>query len=395
MPIWTPQEMTPEGANFTGSQLFRLRSEFAINPRDDIWDVVTGAGMSMAPAQTSQLSVLAVNAGATANAVWSMISDQAFTAPFRAQASIQLSQKIINQTVYFEVVGWDPVAGATIESDVATWAFTGNDNTTATNATYEVQNGASAKLRAPNQTVPAFVGALTTSAPVTSFELEHLVDEIWWHAKSSDSPSGRTASFKRDTTIPDPNRLYKLRIRVVNGSTAPAAGTTVWLGHVACESYAEQAVELVSGRGGTAAAVSSPVAVTNTPSVNIGANQLLSLSANAAQVAPSTLRIDALTNTVQSIKASANAFLFGAVIYNPNAAMSAVHLYNTVSGETVGTTVPVLTLAVPPTSTLVLPVASLPYLKNATGLRVVATTAATTAGSTAPTTPLVATFMYL
>ena len=395
MPSVITSSATTEGAAATGGSLGRFRAEFPTAPSAQSgWDVVTGAGMTLTPAQTTTGTVLAVALGTTVAAESALISRQTFTAPMKVAASIQLSQKIVNQSVHLELVGLNP-DGSLDETSVIAWRFSGDDGTNAAQATVQTQNGGAARVGVLNQTVPTYVaGTLTSNAPPTTFEIEHLADEVWFHTRSSDAITGRVNSYSRTTVLPD-SAAYKLRLRLTNGGTAPAAGTTVWVGHVTVDAHTEMPVEVVSSRGSSLASQALGVQVVGTPTVNVGANQTLGVSANASQTAPSIVRFDALLATPQTVKASANALLYWASIFNPNAAMAAVHFYNTTSGEVVGTTVPVLTIAVPANQTVVLPAGAIPYLKNATGLRVVATTTATTAGAVAPTTGLSVTVGYL
>lgn len=98
----------------------------------------------------------------------------------------------------------------------------------------------------------------------------------------------------------------------------------------------------------------------------------------------------ALSTTVQSVKSSAGK-LGGWYIYNPNAAVAFVQIFNVASGSvTLGTTTPTLSLGIPATSAA--------NLMNgegadfATAISIAATTTAT--GLTAPGTALPVNFLY-
>lgn len=379
---------TPEGATIAGGSLKRFRSEFPVLPQAVEWDVVTGTGMSMLAGQTSQGSVLAVTTGTTVNSSTSLTSTAIFSAPFKVAASILLSQKIVNQQVYFEAVACDPVTGVTDESRVLAWRISGDDNTTVTNASYDAQSGGASRVRVLNQATPTIAGAIGGVAPTTTLEIEHLVDEAWFHCRNSDSVNARVNTYARTTTLPDGDLFYKARVRIVNGSTAPASTTTVWVGHVTADSHTEQPVEIVNSRGSVGAAQALPVTVTGTANVTTSASSAMVLQAsNSVGTVPTAVRFDALLAAAQTVKATANARLYWATIFNPNAAMAAVHFYNA-TAPTIGTTAPVLTVAVPAGGTVILPSSGLPYLSNATAMTVAATTTATTAGAVAPTTGL-------
>lgn len=384
---------TPEGAASSGGALARFRAEFPAAPAAAQWDVVTGPGMTLTPGQTAQGSVLAVAMGTTANAVTSLTSTQVFTSPVKAAASIQLSQKIINQSVFFELVGCNADGSVLDEAHIVAWAFTGNDNLTATNASYESQNAGAARLRAANVATGTYVGAIGATAPVTTFELEHLVDETGFHVRTSDSTAARGNSYVRSTTVPD-SPFYKVRLRFVNGATAPASATTAYVGHVSADAFAETPVEVTGSRGGTTPGSALPVAVANVPTVNVSASQVIALNANGVQTPPSSIRFDAVVAAAQTVKGSANAKLYWATITNPTAAFAALHFYNA-TAPTVGTTTPTLSIGVLAGDTVILPMGGIPYLSAATALTIAATTTITTAGAVAPATGLGVTVGFL
>jgi hypothetical protein len=89
-----------------------------------------------------------------------------------------------------------------------------------------------------------------------------------------------------------------------------------------------------------------------------------------------------LVATAQAAKASAGV-LYGYYAYNPEAAVTFVHFYNTAQGSvTVGTTNPLFTIAIPAGAAANL---ALPYgIAFSTAITVAATT--TAGGNTAPST---------
>lgn len=99
-----------------------------------------------------------------------------------------------------------------------------------------------------------------------------------------------------------------------------------------------------------------------------------------------------LTNAAQAIKASAGQ-IYGYYIYNPNAAATFVHFYNTAAASvTVGTTNPLFTLTIPATSAANL-MGAIGILFTNAGFSMAATT--TAGGNTAPATGLDAVVWYL
>lgn len=71
----------------------------------------------------------------------------------------------------------------------------------------------------------------------------------------------RNASFVRHQQIPDPNALYKLRIRAKNLGTAPASNTNLIAQFAAVQDYAELTTEITASRGSASAGQGLPVLV--------------------------------------------------------------------------------------------------------------------------------------
>jgi hypothetical protein len=156
-----------------------------------------------------------------------------------------------------------------------------------------------------------------------------------------------------------------------------------------------------TGEGGTRKPVSStnPLPVTAVISANPLPVTAVVTSTVATPVAPAstagaggkTLYSNtALTNTKQQVKGSA-ASLYGWHIYNPNAAVTYVQIFNALSASvTVGTTAPDMVIGVPANSAVSLNDSL--GLNFATGLTIAATT--TFNGSTAPATQALVMSLY-
>ncbi|HKT72604.1 MAG TPA: hypothetical protein VJQ47_06910 [Steroidobacteraceae bacterium] len=100
----------------------------------------------------------------------------------------------------------------------------------------------------------------------------------------------------------------------------------------------------------------------------------------------------ALTNTVVSVKASAAGEMGGYIVYNPNASVAYIQVFDvaTAGGVTLGTTRPDMVIPVPPTSGANLEFAN--GVSFANGIQIAATT--TDSGSTALGTGLTVTMVY-
>ena len=106
----------------------------------------------------------------------------------------------------------------------------------------------------------------------------------------------------------------------------------------------------------------------------------------------STYLASAQVASVTAVKTTPGSF-YGGVIYNPNATVAYVQLFDAaVASVTLGTTTPKLTLPVPATSALVLPQSAEGKAAFYTAISTAATTTPT--GSTAPGTGLVTNLFF-
>lgn len=224
------------------------------------WTVIqTGAGQAISIANDN----LTITTGTTPGAETIIESVATFSIPFRLQVGWYQTQKLANQETVFEIVSVDPNTGIADGKFAAAWSINGSDNTSVTNAVYEVLGGGVARLRSVSSSV-----VQVTSATYNVLEIEPTDDECWFHSKSLDSPNGRSNSYKRDQRLPDPNAMYKVRIRTKNGPVAPSSSTTVNIEYVLVTDNTEITAEITAGRGGVAAGQAAPVYVANSPSIS-------------------------------------------------------------------------------------------------------------------------------
>lgn len=216
------------------------------------WDVTLGTG-GTATVASGQLTF---GSGTTVSATSTILSKEMFTVPFRLSLALSLSQRIANQTFYVEAVSVNPTTGVPDGQHSCGYAF---DGTNAVQAKYFVQNGGLAALVSGASTIP-------TTASGSVYEIEPFSDEAWFHGGVLDSSAGRANSYRRHQQIPDPNAVYKIRLRWVNNGTAPASNTNAVMQFVACQDYAELTAEITAGRGQIVAGQALGVAVTNTVS---------------------------------------------------------------------------------------------------------------------------------
>lgn len=213
-------------AGFTGTEL---------NPNK--WDIKQiGEGQSISVVNGE----LQINTGVVANAETIITSKQEFTVPMRTMMNVKLSQRIANQEFYVELVSTDKETGEPTSHSTAGWLF---DGISATKAKYIVNGGDQPVLVSPENTVSS------TATAGSIFEIEPTADEAWFFSRTIDTTAGRAYSFVRHSQIPDPNRKYKLQIRVKNLATAPISNTVFGSQFVSVSDYAELTAEITAGRG--------------------------------------------------------------------------------------------------------------------------------------------------
>ena len=198
----------------------------------DYWESQNGTGTTI----TVGSGTLTMGSGTTIAAESWVLSKEMFTIPFRLSFGLSLSQRIANQSFYVELVSVDPITGVPDGLHKCAWMF---DGTSDTQAKYVVQNSGVTELVSAASTIP-------TTASGSFFELEPFADESWFHGGALDSTSARANSYRRHQQIPDPNALYKLRMRWKNflsclsGSELNPAYPSMQVNFLSCLSGSEQ-----------------------------------------------------------------------------------------------------------------------------------------------------------
>ena len=327
------------------------------------WDGQLGAGGAI----TVGGGQLTLGSGTTANAETWVLSKETFTIPFRVNVGMTLSQRIANQTFIVEAVSINTATGLPDGLHCIALLF---DGTTPTQAKYRVQNSGATPLDSGASTFP-------TTASGGFFEIEPFADECWFHGGTLDATSGRANSYRRHQQIPEPNAVFKIRLRWINGGTAPASNTNAVVQYITVQDYAELTAEITAGRGQTVAGQGIGVNVIGTVPVSgtVTANQ-------GTLVTPQASNINsAATTNAASVKASAGT-VYSVTASNTSASPRYVKLYNKASAPTVGTDVPVLTIPVPAGGTVNLPFGATGH-RFATGIALAITANAADSDTTA------------
>lgn len=284
------------------------------------WDSTIGSGGAISQSG----GILTMGSGTVINSITEIVSKETFTIPARLSIGLTLSQRIANQEFTVEFVSCDPETLVPDDKHVCGFLF---DGATATQGKYQVKNDGHTPLISTASTLPT-----TTSGGL--FEIEPFADECWFHGGTLDATSGRANSYRRHQQLPDPNALYKARLRWKNLGSAPASNTNAAVQFITVNDYAELTAEITAGRGQTVAGQAMGVAVVSIPTVN----------STPTTPTLSTINSAATTNAT-SVKASGGT-IYSINISNTGATARYVKLYNKASAPTVGIDVPVLTIPV-------------------------------------------------
>lgn len=166
------------------------------------------------------------------------------------------------------------------------------------------------------------------------------------------SAAAVTPRASRVENVPDDVPL-RLQIRILNLGTAPASTTTWTIGLIAIGNYAAQDVSIQDVRPMTVAAgmpvdIVRTIAISNAAGTSAIGDVGIQYRASATGAGTPTNLNSPATPTVQTIKGSAGRLL-GIYLVNSNAAARYLKVFNAVT-PTLGTTSAVLDIAIPPNS---------------------------------------------
>ncbi len=234
-------------------------------------------------------------------------------------------------TIRFTVAGWPATGTGTLSLTGWNKIELNYTGTTATNVSFNTRRQGyqnTAVTATSNTTASGVLVAANISSGVCS-----LADQL----TTSAGVLTNRATWK--TNCPEPEVVLYLQIRARNGTTAPASGTTWTIGMVRVEDYIAQQVDITGTRMQSTGA-SLPVGVIGTVPVSG------TVAATVTAVTPTTTftKSDGTTNGTV-IKSSAGT-LWSVSVSNINAAIRYLKLYNSTT-VTVGTTTPILTIAIP------------------------------------------------
>ncbi|OHD22741.1 MAG: hypothetical protein A2Y38_18545 [Spirochaetes bacterium GWB1_59_5] len=305
----------------TNSRYFkRYAFEGTSLPAD--WAIAAqGTGMAVAVAG----GALTITTGTTALAVTKVRCSKAMQPRCRVRFVAKLSQRIVNQTFYLEVV----------DASGTTYAHYKFDGATATaclvNSAYAgVANAAKSPGTAP------------TSAASFLADIRLDMDRAIFSMIAADSVASMSPSTHFDKNVPANETELFIEIRAENGASVPASTTTLTIESVMISDIENLSVEVVPGQAISNPATAVPViAATTIPISGSVTNTPLTPTASTIVSAAST--------NAQFIKAAAGT-IFSINVSNEHTAAQYLKIYNKATAPTVGTDQPVLTIPLPASS---------------------------------------------
>jgi hypothetical protein len=252
-----------------------------------LWDVYNGGivanGGSGVTGITYDVGVtpscLVVHMGTTNNAELWFISKQTFTVPVDLFLVLQFSQRIVANNVWFELVEVDAngtlVPHASVAGEIRNRGglFIGN-STTAGN--FQIESTCD-----DSTNVNSVSGTGTSLTAMCDQIVEFRSEDILANNIATDGAGSKsTVGLRLSRQVPDPNKVYKLRMRFKNG-TGPTA-TDVTVARVLMVDVTEVQVEVYSGRGDAIGGKSIPVNVFSTGTSSTSVQGPLASNANGA-----------------------------------------------------------------------------------------------------------------
>lgn len=184
----------------------KVYREAFTTPLAQNWDITVANGSTAAIAD----GVLTLTSGTTVGGYAELLSKDTFTLPLRATFGVQNGTRVANTRQILELVSVDPITGAIDEKHSQSFDIGGAASTSATQANLETQEGGLRPLTASTQTI-------VSTSTYTLLELEAAAMEAGFYSRNINSAtSARSSSLVRNYPLPDPNALYKLRLRSMN-----------------------------------------------------------------------------------------------------------------------------------------------------------------------------------
>ena len=235
-------------------------------------------------------------------------------------------------TVTFTVAGWPASGSGTLTLYGHNWLASEYSGASATNSSFDCQRRgwASGNTTAGISTTasPGHIGQIAFDVLAASYS-DALV--------ASNTVYQWSNRATRLENIPDEDVSLHFFMVVQNGSTAPTSSTTLTVGFLQAEDQGRNKVRITS---------SDPVGSHPQPVQIMGGTTAI------LPVTPTTTFTNSLATTNALLIKSTGATLWSAVVSNTSAAARFLKFFNLTVAPTVGTSVPVFTVPIPPGGTV-------------------------------------------
>lgn len=320
---------------------------------DEIWDLIqTGSGMTIsANWNTGGSRYLNIASGITANQETIIMSKESFRPPLNFSFGLTMSQRIVNQEVHIEFVEVDKLWAVIEDIELFTSPNFNNarsgvglkyDGTSADNASIKVRSRWISEL--VKATVKHGTGFTTATGTTPNFnptlqgEISFTADRVITAGRTLDSNASRTEWGRSTGYVPDPDGIYKIRLRVKNLWTAPASNTDVRLHFGKVIDQTRLSVDFGAIAGSLNGSDAPPVYVVNPTSSTV----------TVTPPAPATpFFVNSLGTTNWALILTGTSSLHSLWASNIGATPAFVKLYNKATAPTVGTDIPEMIIPVP------------------------------------------------
>lgn len=197
-------------------------------------------------------SILTVTCNNVVNDTTTLLHSKKFSLPARVQFIAKLSARDALRSIYLDVLGSD--------GSLATWLFDGAVNTTTKTFTGNAgsNNSATNNTSWPDLSLGYYV-----------FETCIDFDQVTLSMFAANSGSSKSYNNLWMQNIPDPNVTYQIRIRVVNGATAPSSVTTLSIDSVLVVEQSVLPVDITGSRSHNTPERATPVNVLGLPTLSL------------------------------------------------------------------------------------------------------------------------------
>ena len=310
----------------------------------------TGGNVAANTALSVSASALTVTMGTTASAELWLLSQQAFAGTEDLTVILSKSAALAANSIWVGLVEVDPVTLIPIynantpsytQGSACPFYFTnaggvelGMTATTTAFASVAVEDSSSV---AQIGSVGTAIAALTTTS---EFLVEFHAEDIITSNATIDSASAKGATVSRvSSQCPNDGKVYKLLLRFRNIGT-PGGSTTVTIQRLIVVDSQELRVEVASGRGDSNGQKAVAVNVAN---ASLGVRCSIT---NFSGVTPSRIT----TGASGVVTAAAGHVLYSYDLYNTQASVRFLQIYNKATAGVPGTDTPVKMIPIPATS---------------------------------------------